>query len=128
MKLYFNALTYKSIFMGVFLFSSISYGQTTIGRWCDQLVPNMPQYNRVMSIVITDDSRIELQSDFNDDSSSIKELRELSADIFEPIEARFGERYRISSSDGNLQLIDEDGLIRTARRLENSAQPGECGS
>lgn len=110
------------------LFSNIAYGQDTVGRWCDQLIPNMPKYNRVMSIVITDKGVAELRSDFNDGSGSVEELRERSSDKYESTEAQSGERYRIISENGDLQLIDEDGPIRTAQRLEEDAQPDECGS
>ena len=101
-------------------------GETTIGRWCDRMIPNVPKYNYTMAIVITNDGKVMLKSKFNDDSSSINELREAVGNIYEEIGSSYGDKYRIVPSTGNLQLLDEDGLIRVATRLENTPQSNEC--
>ena len=38
--------------------------ETTIGRWCDRMVPNMPKHNQTMAIVITDGAKVMLKSSF----------------------------------------------------------------
>jgi hypothetical protein len=47
--------------------------------------------------------------------------------MFEIVDSPSGDRYRIVPASGDLQLIDNDGLIRVARRLENRPVPRECG-
>ena len=100
--------------------------ETTIGRWCDRMIPNLPEYNRTMAIVITNDGKVMLKSKFSDGSSSINELREIMGNIYEQIGSDHGDKYRIVPSSGELQLLDEDGLIRVAGRLENTPQSKEC--
>ena len=101
-------------------------GEMTIGRWCDRMIPSQPKYNQTMAIVITNDGKVMLKSKFNDGSSSINELREAAGNIYEEIGSGYGDKYRIVPSTGDLQLLDEDGLIRVAPRLENTPQSKEC--
>ena len=97
-----------------------------IGRWCDRMIPNMPKYNRTMAIVVADEGRVLLRSEFGDGSSSVNELREAEGGVYEKIGSTTGDKYRIVSNTGNLQLLDQDGLIRVAARLENTSQSSEC--
>ena len=90
------------------------------------MIPNLPEYNTVMVIVITGDGKVVLKSKFSDGSSSITELREIMGNIYEQIGSDHGDKYRIVPSSGDLQLLDDDGLIRVARRLENTPQSKEC--
>ena len=108
------------------LVTETAAADTTIGRWCDRMIPNNPKYNRTMAIVITNDGNVELRSNFNDGSSSTNELREAPGGIYEKTGSRFGDKYRIVPSTGYLQLLDNDGLVRTAIRLENTPQRNEC--
>ncbi|MFQ5799541.1 MAG: hypothetical protein ACE5H0_12735 [Bacteroidota bacterium] len=108
------------------LLAQPAYGETTIGRWCDRMIPNMPKYNHTMAIVVADDGKVVLKSKFGDGSSKTSELREPAGGIYEEIGSASGDKYRIIPSTGNLQLLDEDGLIRVATRLENAPQSGEC--
>ena len=100
--------------------------ESTIGRWCDRMIPNMPKYNRTMAIVISNDGRTLLRAEFGDGSSSTNELRETAGNIYEKIGSATGDKYRIVMSTGDLQLLDQDGLIRVAVRLENTPRSGEC--
>ena len=201
--------------------------QTTIGRWCDRPLPNLPEYNRTMAIFVANDNRGEqrlggirleealseiarlrqqlnlarkrlaeareelqlrrgvtvrgetgtagfvdralyeaaetrvmqlaventrlrdrladlefaspaktesntlrrrvvLRSKFNDGSSSVHELHEAAGGIYVKIGSHTGDKYRIVPNTGDLQLLDDDGLIRMATRLENSSQINEC--
>ncbi len=111
----------------ILLLSSFANAETAVGRWCDRAVPSMPQFNRVMTIVLTQDGHVELRSEFIDGSSSVLELQELSGNMYALANSQSGERYRTISDDGSLQLLDADGLVRTALRLEDSPQTGECG-
>ena len=90
------------------------------------MIPSNPQYNRTMTIVITNDGKVVLQSAFNDGSSSVNELRETPSGIYEKIGSSWGDKYRVVPSSGDLQLLDDDGLVRVARRLENTPQRNEC--
>lgn len=102
--------------------------ETTIGRWCDRMIPNLPEYNRTIAIDIADDGKVLLTSNFRDGSSSVNELRETSGGIYEVIESSSGDKYRLVPSSGDLQLLDNDGLIRIASRLENTPQDNECST
>lgn len=103
-----------------------AYGETTIGRWCDRMIPNMPKFNHTMAIVVGDDGKVVLQSKFGDGSSKTSQLREAAGGIYETVGSGSGDKYRIIPSNGNLQLLDNDGLIRVATRLENTPKSGEC--
>jgi hypothetical protein len=118
----------KSILAAVVLFVLFqpAYGETTIGRWCDGMIPNMPKYNRTMAIVAGDDGKIVLQSKFGDGSSRTSQLRESAGGIYELVGSGSGDKYRIIPSDGSLQLLDNDGLIRVATRLGNTPKSDEC--
>ena len=101
-------------------------GETMIGRWCDRMIPNMPEKNYVMTIVITNEGKVELRSNFRDGSSGKWELREEAGGIYKKVGSRWGDTYRIVPSTGNLQLLDNDGLIRIATRLGNTPKSKEC--
>ena len=107
--------------------TGLVHAETTIGRWCDKMLPTMPQYNGIMEIVITDDGAIELRTRYGDGSSGVTKLDEQSGGIYAAVGSSSGDKYRVVPSDGNLQLLDSDGLIRVATRLENTPKPGECG-
>ena len=104
-----------------------AHAETTIGRWCDKQIPTMPQYNGIMEIVITDEGAIELRTRYGDGSSAVSRLEERKGGIYADVESTHGDKFRIVPADGNLQLLDNDGLIRVATGLENKPQPGECG-
>lgn len=113
-------------FVFLVLLAAPAYSETMIGRWCDQPVPTMPRLNQIIEIVLTEQGAFELRSEFGDGSTRVAELEEVSGDLYRDVGGSFGERYRIVSSDGSLQLIDDDGIIRVARRLENAPTAGEC--
>ena len=111
----------------VLTLSGAVHAETTIGRWCDKMLPTMPQYNGIMEIVITDSGVIELRTRYGDGSSAVTKLDEQPGGIYGAVGSGSGDKYRVVPSDGNLQLLDNDGLIRVATRLENTPKPGECG-
>ena len=53
------------------LITDAAGSDSTIGRWCDRMIPNLSKYNRTMAIVIANDGKVILKSNFNDGSSSI---------------------------------------------------------
>ena len=106
--------------------AEVAGGEITIGRWCDRMMPNIPKYDSILSIFITSDGKVILKAEYGDGSSGMYELRERVGNIYEKIGSSFGDKYRIVPSTGNLQLLDDDGLIRVATRLENSPQGNEC--
>ena len=108
-------------------FIGTAHAETTIGRWCDKQIPTMPKYNGIMAIVITDDGAVELRTRWGDGSSLVIKLSEQGGGIYAAVGSSSGDKYRVVPADGNLQLLDNDGLIRVAIRLENTPQPGECG-
>lgn len=98
----------------------------TLGRWCDRMVPNSPEFNTVMSIVLKDNGALVLVETMHGEKARTAKLRETNGRVYEEIGSDSGDKFRIIPSTGNLQLLDDDGLIRVARRLENQPKPGEC--
>ena len=88
---------------------------------------NVPAMYGVLTHRANDNGTVELLSEYYDGSKGLKKLEERGGNIFYVPGDRFGQRYRLVTRTGNLQLIDNDGLIRTAKRLGNSPQPNECG-
>ena len=120
-----NQFLLAVLLIGAFI--STAHAETTVGRWCDKQIPTMPIYNGILTIVITDDGAVELRTRWGDGSSLVTELSEQSGGIYAAVGSSSGDKYRVVPADGNLQLLDNDGLIRVAIRLENTPQPGECG-
>ena len=120
-----TALIMATVFV-LALAADAAAGETTIGRWCDRMIPNLSNYNRTMAIAIADNGTVVLKSNFKDGSSNMNELREVAGSIYEKIGSGPGDKYRIVPSTGDLQLLDRDGLIRVATRLENTPQSNEC--
>ena len=120
-----KAVIIAAVLMWAFA-TEVAGGETTIGRWCDQMIPNIPEYDSILSIVITDNGEVVLKPRYGDGSSGEYELRGKAGSIYERIGSSSGDKYRIVPSTGNLQLLDDDGLIRVARRLENTPQTNEC--
>lgn len=112
--------------MGLVLTAGASAGETVIGRWCDRSVPALPKYNRIVTIVIADKGMVVARSQFNDGSSHTSVLHEATGGLYEVVGSAYGDKLRIVASTGELQLIDNDGLIRIASRLENAPQSNEC--
>ncbi|MBB4193035.1 hypothetical protein GGE45_001620 [Rhizobium aethiopicum] len=94
--------------------------EITIGRWCDRMLPNLPRYNRTIEIVIFEAHTPIGRNSFADGSTNEQMLEELGGDFYAVSESPSpsGDRYRVVASSGDLQLLDEDGIVRTARRLE----------
>ncbi len=100
--------------------------EITIGRWCDRMLPNMPQYNRTIEIVIFERHSPIARNSFADGSTYEQMLEELGGDLYAVSDSPSRDKYRVVASSGDLQLLDEDGIIRSARRLENTPLDGEC--
>ncbi len=116
---------FSLLLIGVFV--STAQAETIIGRWCDRPLASMPELNSIKEIVLTDDGDIELRSRYGDGSSGVEKLAEKSGQLYVALNNAHGEKFRIVPADGNLQLLDDDGVFRVATRLENKPQPGECG-
>jgi len=86
----------------------------------------MPQYSRTIEIAIAPDGSAIVRNNFADGSANQGMLSELGGDLYAVPDSPNGDKYRIVPSSGELQLLDNDGLIRTARRLENTPRQGEC--
>lgn len=99
--------------------------ELVLGRWCDRMVPNNPDYWVVLEIVSEGDRVFRRMIEPGGNVSEAA-LTEQGGNVFARSDSPTGDSYRIVPNDGALQLIDNDGLIRTARRLENQPTPGEC--
>lgn len=102
--------------------------ETTVGRWCDRLLPNMPDMDSEITISITAAGQPEVVSRFGDGSSLRQPLVEQGGSTYLVKDSASGDRFRIIASTGELQILDKDGLISVARRLENKPRVGDCVS
>lgn len=116
----------EAVIAGAGMSLSGASDDVVLGRWCDRMVPSMPRMNAVLEIKISDLDGVIIESSFRDGSSLRRVLEERGNEVYADPDSASGDRYRIVSSTGDLQLIDDDGLIRTARRLENVPRAGEC--
>jgi hypothetical protein len=107
------------------LLGEAAAGELVIGRWCDRVLPAMPQYNTVLEIVVGEDGEVQLRSRLGE-AVRAEPLREGANGLFFATRGSSGDKYRVVSRTGDLQLLDADGLIRVARRLENTPRRGEC--
>jgi hypothetical protein len=98
--------------------------EITIGRWCDRPLPSMLSLDRVLSIQVKEDGTAVAHSRFGDGSEFDQPLAEVSGDVYQVENSRSGDLYRVVPSTGDLQIIDDDGLIGVARRLENEPRAG----
>jgi len=96
------------------------------GRWCDQMVPNSNKFNRVITILLSKQGIPWANSKFYDGSGNKKKLTDLGNGMFKVNGSKSGDKLRIVPNTGELQLLDNDGFIRTARRLETSSRSGDC--
>ena len=101
-------------------------GETVIGRWCDRALPGRPDFNMVRSIIAGSDGTVIMRIQANDGSDWVDPLREARGGVFHKEDSPTGDSYRIVQNTGDLQLIDDAGLIRVAERLENVPTRGEC--
>ena len=121
-----NMIIGLTIFILPFITYATASAETVIGRWCDRMIPTMPKHNGVITILVTDQGGVEARIKYNDGSNLKNKLKEMSGNIFATIGSSSGDKYRVSSSTGDLQLLDNDGLIRVAKRLENKPSGREC--
>lgn len=99
--------------------------EVNIGRWCDAFSPSVG-ITQTIEFVISSNRTFFIRRSFSDGSDDEAVLEELGNDTYAEENTSFGEKYRIVPATGDLQLLDNDGLIRTARRLENAYQEDEC--
>ena len=100
--------------------------ELTVGRWCDKPLASTPKLNNIMEIVVDADGKVILRTKFADGSSLTQVLDEVGNDVYAVVDSPTGDKYRIVPSIGSLQLLDDDGVIRSATRLDNTPQPREC--
>ena len=97
-----------------------------LGRWCDRMLPAMPEHNREITIEIRALSDAVAISRFADGGHLEQRLVEKSRNLYWVEESPHGDGYRFVPSTGELQLIDKYGLISTAKRLGDKPTPGDC--
>ena len=69
----------------------------------------------------------ELRDLANDGSSGIQKLKR-KGDTFAEVDGDFGDGYQIDAKTGELNLVDNDGLVATATKLSNVPQANDCQS
>ena len=112
--------------LAAMVFAQTAAAETVLGRWCDHRVPSMPQYNGVIELVSTDAGVLQAHYRFADGSELTEQIRKKSKTTYEVIESATQDQYRVVPGTGDLQLIDQDGIIRTAKRLRSSHEAASC--
>ncbi len=65
---------YRLCLLTAFLLAAImstARAETSIGRWCDEAIPTLPQYNSILEIVISDGGAIELRTRNGDGTRAV---------------------------------------------------------
>lgn len=114
-------------FAAALAMSAPAHADTVVGRWCDLAVPSHPlATDRIMTIINRDNGTVDLVSTFRGGERLTQRLIERRGATFAIVDSPSHDRLRIVPASGNLQLLDDDGFIREARRLENTPRRGEC--
>jgi len=120
---------YRNYSLAAFLvaaFMSPAHAETSIGRWCDEAIPTLPQYNSILEIVISDGGAIELRTRNGDGTRAVTALSDLGGGIYAATSSSTGEKYRVEP-DGSLALLNYEGFARLAIRLDDTPKRGDCG-
>ncbi len=120
---------YRNYSLTAFLvtaFMSPAHAETSIGRWCDEAIPTLPQYNSILEIVISDGGAIELRTRNGDGTRAVTTLSDLGGGIYAATGSSIGEKYRVEP-DGSLALLNYEGFARLAIRLDDTPKRGDCG-
>jgi len=120
---------YRRCLLTAFLLAAImstAHAETSIGRWCDEAIPNLPQYNSILEIVISDGGAIELRIRNGDGTRTVTALSELGGGIYAAAGSSTGDKYRVEP-DGSLALLNYEGFARLAMRLDDTPKRGDCG-
>ncbi len=115
--------------LAAFLVAAImnpAHAETSIGRWCDEAIPTLPQYNSILEIVISDDGAIELRTRNGDGSRAVTPLSDEGGGIYVATGSSTEAKYRVEP-DGNLALLNYRGFARLAIRLDDTPKRGDCG-
>jgi hypothetical protein len=100
-----------------------SVAATRLGRWCDNAAPS---WAIILTLEVVDGGVTLIVKPVSPKGSEFRREVTERGNIFYKTDSPSGDRYRIVPGSGDLQLIDNDGLIRTAKRLRNEPQSGEC--
>ncbi len=96
------------------------------GRWCDSILPGTNKFNRVITITLSKKGAPQAEVEYFDGSVGNEQLTDFGNGMFRIDGRDSGDKYRIVPNNGELQMLDNDGFIRAARRLETSPQSGDC--
>jgi len=105
--------------------STTVYAETSIGRWCDEALPSMPQYNSILEIVVANNGMTELRVRNGDGSRTVTTLEDQGFGIYAAIGSSTGDKYRVEP-DGSLALLNYKGFARLATRLGDTPKRGDC--
>ncbi|MCC5969708.1 MAG: hypothetical protein JJU15_07145 [Pararhodobacter sp.] len=94
---------------------------SSIGTWCDQ----EGSYRAAIHLVRQGPTNVVAETLYFDGSSGRVSMRVIASNRFIDPESDFGDGFFISAS-GALELFDNDGHIRTARRLPQGATASDC--
>ena len=106
--------------------NSPSTQEYIIGRWCDRRLASTEEYSNLIEIVGGEAGSVVQRSTFADGASTQSVLEEVGDGVFLVAGSSSGERYRIVPNTGDLQILDNDGVIRTASRIKSSDSNSSC--
>lgn len=82
--------------------------------------------NALIKLYISENEVPRAEVKYFDGSKSNRQLTDLGHGLFEINKNKFGEKYHILPNNGDLRMLDNNGLIGTAKRLGDSPNKGEC--
>jgi len=99
---------------------------TVLGRWCDRPLIGFIATHAVMTIRVNGSGSPELHNVYGDGSEGVRELVQVGEGQYKAVESSTDAGYVINKA-GDLELWDNLGFIRFARRLNGAPTSGECG-
>jgi len=103
--------------------SDVKSAPAIVGRWCYQ--PSTVPATWVVLEIRRSGNGYVLNDSSTDGSKRTKPLG-FVGDTYSEIGSDTGDKYRIDRSNGELQVLDNEGLIGTATRLSDEVQLDEC--
>ena len=99
--------------------------QTLVGQWCDRPVESIPGTFAIYEITLDERAVPFVHITFADGSSLQEELVVAVNNTFDKTSPD-GDYFHINPETGQLDLMDEFGLIRSAKPIESKTQFSKC--
>lgn len=109
-----------------FLVLGPASSEESLGLWCLELLPGIPESNELINIIQKDSGSFEAQRTSPDGTSFTQDLREVGPGVFSIVdfEQSSGDRFEILP--GVLVVLDNQGLIAAGDKMMTNEGIMEC--